>query len=41
MLMLLFCSGSAVLLAVVFAVLLVFSWHMLLEADSTMAVHVG
>jgi hypothetical protein len=39
--MLLFCSGSAVLLALLFAVLLVLSWHLLLEAVAIMAVHAG
>jgi hypothetical protein len=41
MLMLLFCSGSAVLLPLVFAVLLIMGWHLLLEAIAATAVHGG
>jgi hypothetical protein len=41
MLMLLFCTASAVLLALWFDVLLIMGWHLLLEAIAGTAVHGG
>jgi hypothetical protein len=41
MLMLLFYSGFAVLMALLFGALFMFSWHLLLEALATTAVHLG